>query len=152
MKLHQNMERIHSSYWIKLWGNSLNWSTVKNEALQQFYLLSSKKISTVLTIPAQSLLHFSKDMANQCPFFPALSPPGCTHQSHLTPSRLQIKGFSPSYITIISVLIKFLTSVTSLAFAPCKNNKEKRAGGFLSTVKGSSNPATFGEGAEIAYK
>lgn len=48
--------------------------------------------------------------------------------------------------------MKLSTSFTSLAFAPCKKNKERRAGGFLSTAKGSSNPAAFSEVAEVAYK
>lgn len=39
----------------------------------------------VLTIPAQNHLHFFKDMANQWSCSTALSPPGCTTQSHLTP-------------------------------------------------------------------
>lgn len=47
-------------------------------ALKQIWLLSSRKSSTVLTILAQNHLHFSKDVANQCPFLTALSPPGCT--------------------------------------------------------------------------
>lgn len=76
----------------------------------------------------------------------------CAHQSHLTPLRLQIKSFFPSYISIISILMKFLTSFTSLAFAPCKKKEARRAGGFLSTAKGSSNSAAFREVAEVAYK
>lgn len=41
--------------------------------------------------------------------------------------------------------MKFLTSFTSLAFAPCKKDEERRGGGFFSTAKGSSNPAAFSE-------
>lgn len=48
--------------------------------------------------------------------------------------------------------MKFLTSFTSLAFAPHKMNEERRDGGFFSTAKGSSNPAAFSEVAEVVYK
>lgn len=143
----QNMQPL-GKWW------SLSWPMVKNEAGS----------STVLTAQLQEKFHCvnntstcislrtwqNSDLslqhwAHQAALLSA-------HQSHLSPLRLQIKSFFPSYISIISILMKLSTSFTSLAFAPCKKNKERRAGGFFSTAKGSSNPAAFSEVAEVAYK